>query len=415
MPMFAYRGRNARGELVRGVLENSDSGAVADQLLNSGVSPIEITQTGAAAQDDKRSVSAWLARFGTEKVTVEDILLFSRQMYTLLKAGVPILKALSSLQESATRIGFANALQDVRTSLDTGRDLSTALRRHPQIFSPFYVSMVRVGELTGALEEIFLRLYSHVEFEREIREKVSTALRYPMFVVIAMSVALVVVNIFVIPAFARIFASFKADLPFMTRLLLGFSNFMVEYWPALLAIAAGTYVLFRVWKGTPAGRYIWDRTKLRVPIAGKIVLKATLSRFARSLSIALKSGVPIVQALSVVEQVVDNSYVGQRIGQIRDGVERGETLLRASTTTGVFTPVVLQMISVGEETGELDELLSEVAEMYQREVEYELKTLSSQIEPILIVLLGGLVLVLALGVFLPMWDLGQAALSGGRR
>jgi MSHA biogenesis protein MshG len=154
---------------------------------------------------------------------------------------------------------------------------------------------------------------------------------------------------------------------------------------------------------------------LRVPIAGKIVLKATLSRFARSLSIALKSGVPIVQALSVVEQVVDNSYVGQRIGQIRDGVERGETLLRASTTTGVFTPVVLQMISVGEETGELDELLSEVAEMYQREVEYELKTLSSQIEPILIVLLGGLVLVLALGVFLPMWDLGQAALSGGRR
>jgi MSHA biogenesis protein MshG len=289
------------------------------------------------------------------------------------------------------------------------------MRRHPKVFGPFYISMVRVGELTGALEEIFLRLFNHIEFEREIKDQVAQALRYPIFVIVVMGVALVIVNIFVIPAFARIFASFKAELPLMTRVLLGFSDFMVNYWPALLGIAAGAYVAFRVWVGTPAGRYKWDRMKLRVPIAGKIVLKATLARFARSLSITLKSGVPIVQALSVVEQVVDNAYVGQRIEQIRDGVERGESLLRTAVTTGVFTPVVLQMISVGEEAGELDDLLREVAEMYQREVEYELKTLSSQIEPILIVLLGGLVLILALGVFLPMWDLGQAAFSGGNR
>src|SRR5690242_17171094 len=202
-----------------------------------------------------------------------------------------------------------------------------------------------------------------------------------MFVVVVMGLALVIVNIFVIPAFARIFASFKAELPLMTRVLLGFSDFMVQYWPALLGAAAVAFTLFRVWVGTPAGRYNWDRWKLRIPIAGKIVLKATLARFARSLSIALKSGVPIVQALSVVEQVVDNSYVGQRIEQIRDGVERGESLLRTTVTTGVFTPVVVQMISIGEESGELDELLREVAEMYQREVEYELKTFSSQIEP----------------------------------
>jgi len=230
-----------------------------------------------------------------------------------------------------------------------------------------------------------------------------------------MAVALVIINIFVIPAFARIFANFKAELPLMTKVLLAFSNFMVTYWPALLGLAIGAFVLFRVWVGTPAGRYLWDRFKLRIPIAGKIVLKATLARFARSLSIALKSGVPIVQALSVVEQVVDNTYIGQRIEQIRDGVERGETLLRTTVTTGVFTPVVLQMISIGEESGELDELLREVAEMYQREVEYELKTFSAQIEPILIVLLGVLVLVLALGVFLPMWDLGRAAFGGSGR
>ena len=412
MPFFAYTGRNARGELVRGVLENSDSGAVADQLLTSGVSPIDISATSGPRAP---AGEGWLSRLSAEKVTVEDMVLFSRQMYTLLKAGVPILKSLAALQESATRIGFANMLQDVRTSLDSGRDLSTAMRRHPKVFEPFYISMVRVGELTGALEEVFLRLFNHLEFEREIKSQVATALRYPIFVIVVMGVAVVIVNIFVIPAFARIFASFKAELPLVTRMLLGFSDFMVQYWPALLGLVAGAYVMFRVWVGTPGGRYIWDRIKLRIPIAGKIVLKATLARFARSLSIALKSGVPIVQALSVVEQVVDNAYVGQRIGQIRDGVERGESLLRTAVTTGVFTPVVLQMISVGEEAGELDDLLREVAEMYQREVEYELKTLSSQIEPILIVLLGVLVLILALGVFLPMWDLGQAALSGGKR
>jgi MSHA biogenesis protein MshG len=413
MPFFSYRGRNARGELVRGVLENSDSGAVADQLLNSGVSPIEITVTE-GPKEESGTTSGWLSRFGADRVTVEDMLLFSRQMYTLLKAGVPILKSLAALQESATHAGFATMLQDVRASLDTGRDLSTAMRRHPKVFSPFYISMVRVGELTGALEEVFLRLFSHLEFEREIRDKVSQALRYPMFVIVIMAVALVIVNIFVIPAFARIFANFKAELPFMTKVLLGFSNVMVQYWPALLGVAIGAYVLFRVWIGNPAGRYAWDRAKIRIPIAGKIVLKATLARFARTLSLALKSGVPIVQALSVVEQVVDNTYVGQRIEQIRDGVERGETLLRTSVTTGVFTPVVLQMIAIGEESGELDDLLREVAEMYQREVEYELKNFSAQIEPVLIVLLGALVLILALGVFLPMWDLGKAAFAGGR-
>lgn len=408
MPFFSYRGRNARGELVRGVLENSDSGAVADQLLNSGVSPIEISAT-TATKESTGGTGKLLSWIRGEQVTVEDMLLFSRQMYTLLKAGVPILKSLSALQESATQVGFANMLRDLRTSLDTGRDLSTAMRRHPKVFSPFYVSMVRVGELTGALEEVFLRLFNHLEFEREIKDKVTQALRYPMFVVIVMSVALVIVNIFVIPAFARIFANFKAELPLMTRVLLGFSNFMVEYWPALLGVVIGAIVLSRVWVGTPAGRYAWDRVKIRIPIAGTIILKATLARFARTLSIALKSGVPIVQGLSVVEQVVDNAYVAQRIEQIRDGVERGETLLRTTVTTGVFTPVVLQMIAIGEESGELDDLLREVAEMYQREVEYDLKNFSAQIEPILIVLLGILVLILALGVFLPMWDLGQAA------
>lgn len=408
MPHFAYKGRNSRGELVTGVLENSDSGAVADQLLNSGVSPIEITASSAPKALSK---DGWAAQFFSEKVTIEDLLLFSRQMYALLKAGVPILRALAGLEESATRAGFASVLRSIRASLDSGRDFSTSLRRHPKIFSPFYVSMVRVGEMTGALEETFLRLFNHLEFEKEMRERVVQAIRYPMFVVIVMIVALVVINLFVIPAFAKIFAGFHAELPLMTRILIGFSDFMIKYWSLLLGVAVGAVAGFRVWVSTVSGRYQWDHIILRIPIAGKIVLKATLARFARSLSISLKSGVPVVQALSVVAQVVDNKYLGHRVEQMRDGVERGESVLRTAVTTGIFTPIVIQMIAVGEESGDLDELLAEVADMYQREVEYELKNLSAQIEPILIIMLGILVTILALGVFLPIWDLGQAAMS----
>jgi MSHA biogenesis protein MshG len=213
----------------------------------------------------------------------------------------------------------------------------------------------------------------------------------------------------VIPAFARVFAGFHAELPLMTRILIGFSNFMITQWPVLLAALVLAGLLVRSYVRTRNGKYQWDRYKLRLPIAGKIILKATLARFARTFALALQSGVPAVQALSTVALVVDNDYLGQRIDQMRDGVERGESVLRTAATAGIFTPVVLQMIAVGDETGELDSLMREVAELYEREVEYEVRTLSAQVEPILLVVLGAMVLVLALGVFLPMWDLGRAA------
>jgi MSHA biogenesis protein MshG len=284
------------------------------------------------------------------------------------------------------------------------------MKRHPDCFSPFYLSMVRVGEMTGRLEEVFLRLFDHLEFDRDMRGRVKTALRYPTFVVVAMLVAMVVVNVFVIPQFENVFASFHAELPLMTRILVGTSRFTVAYWPALLLLVAGVVAGFTAWVGSVRGRLAWDRYKLRIPIAGKIIHKATMARFARSFALSMRSGVPIVQALTVVSQTVDNAWLSMRIEHMRDGVERGESILRTSTASGVFTPVVLQMVAVGEESGSLDDLMDEIAQMYEREVDYELKTLSSQIEPILISFLGVMVLVLALGVFLPIWDLGKAAL-----
>jgi MSHA biogenesis protein MshG len=411
MPVFAYKGRSNRGDLVQGSLEGADSGAVADQLLNTGITPTEIKLTTQSVRSSGNTqVSLWQRLTTEKKVDTLELMLFSRQMYTLLKAGVPIMRALAGLQDSTQNPAFAAMLQDLRESLDSGRELSAALRRHPKVFSPFYLSMVQVGEMTGMLDVTFLRLYEHLEFEKEMKERIKSAVRYPMFVMIAMAIAIVVVNIFVIPAFAKVFEGFHAELPLMTRILMGFSNFMVQAWPVLLALLIGAVVAFRSWINTVDGRYKWDHYKLNIPIAGRIIMKATLARFARSLALSFKSGVPIVQGLNSVALVVDNEFMRSRVEQMRDGVERGESILRTAAATGVFNPTVLQMIAVGEETGDMDGLMFEIAGMYEREVEYEIKTLSANIEPIMIVLLGGLVLVLALGIFLPMWDLGRAAL-----
>ena len=423
MATFAYRGRDAEGKAVNGTLDAGSSYDAAATLQARGIIPVGITagpekssakraSNTASATESKPGISG-LANKDIFPVPVDhlDVMLFSRQMYTLLKAGVPILRALAGLQESAPKPLLRALLQDLRDSLDAGRELSSALAQKPKIFSQFYTSMVRVGEMTGQLELIFHRLYQHMAFERFMKEQVTAALRYPMFVIIAMAIALTVVNVFVIPAFAKVFESFHTELPLMTKILLGFSGFMVNWWPAILAGLIGLVLAFKLWIRSPGGRMQWDQIKLSLPIAGKIISKATLARFARSFALASRSGVPLIQALTTVSQTVGNEYVGLKIDGMREGVERGETILRTAAHTGIFPPVVLQMIAVGEESGTLDDLLEEIAEMFQNEIEYELKTLTQQIEPILIVMLGIMVLVLALGIFLPLWDMSSVMLK----
>ena len=407
MPTFAYKARNAAGQAVEGTLDGVASGAVVDVLRGMGLTPVEIKERQAVAS---KKTTAGGGLF-SQRVTHIDLLLFSRQMHALLKSGVPIMRALAGLQDAAINPEMKRVIGEVRESLEAGRELSQALARHPRVFSPFYLSMIRVGEATGLLDEVFLRLFEHLEFERYMREQVKSALRYPMFVVLAMAAAIVVVNLFVIRAFAKVFAGFGAQLPLMTRVLLAFSNFMVDYWPMLLGGVVISIFLFRSWLATAAGRYAWDRASLRFPIAGKILHKAALSRFARSFSLGIHSGVPVMQALSNSAQTVGNTFVARSVESMRESVERGESLLRAAITSGIFTPVVLQMVAVGEESGAVDDMMNEIGDMYRQEVEYELKTLSQQIEPILIVMLGVLVLILALGIFLPMWDLGKVALK----
>ena len=405
MPFFSYKGRNNKGEMVKGLLDSLNASALAKHLLSIDITPIEITPSSKPVQDFD-----WSANLFEERIEPLDVMMFSRQMYTLLKAGIPIMNALSGLLSSTKNKALVKVISEIRLSLDSGRELSAALNFHPKVFSSFYVSMIRIGESTGMLDKVFLRLFDHIEFEKFMRDQIKAALRYPQFVMIAMMVAIVVVNVFVIPIFAKVFQGLGADLPLMTRILLNFSDFMVSYWPYLVGGFLASVISFRSYISSDKGRYQWDSFKLKSPIIGPIIQKATMARFARSFSLAIKSGVPIMSGLSLVAQTVDNDFIAQKVEQMRLGVERGESILRTATNAGVFNPLVLQMIAVGEESGALDDLMEEIAEMYQRDVEYEIKTLGAKIEPVMIVFLGILVLILALGIFLPIWDLGKASM-----
>jgi MSHA biogenesis protein MshG len=406
---FTYRARDRSGALVTGRLEAVSAPSAAEQLIGTGLAPIDIAE--AAPPDEGSAVGAWLAGALAPKISIVELMLFSRYMHSLIKAGVPLLRALAGLQESSVNRALAAVIADLRIALDSGRTLSFAMQQHPEIFSRFYTSMVRVGEATGTLQETFSRLFVYLEFEKQLRDRINSALRYPLIVLSVVAIAVGVVNFAVIPAFAKIFKTAGVALPLLTRVLVGTSDLTQNYWYVIIIVLACIVVGAKVALQSDSGRYAWDRYKLQLPLTGSIVLRATLARFARSLALSLKAGVPVVQALTVVAEVVDNVYIAKRIELMRDGVERGESVLRTAVAAGVFTPTVLQMIAVGEESGAFDGLLAEIAEFYEREIDYEVKALSEYIEPIMTVLMGVLVAILALGVFLPLWDLGSVALK----
>ncbi len=409
MPLFNYQGRSSRGELIKGSADGMSADAVASQLFNSGITPIDIVE--ARPETD---VFALLKRHLSQgEVELSDLILFSHQMYTLTKAGIPIIQALTGLAEFTRKQAFKEALKDVADSLQSGRDLASSLNRHPRIFTNLIVSIVQMGESSGNLDQAFVQISQYLETEKDTRDRIKSALRYPIIVMIAIAVAIAIINIMVIPTFAKTFASFKAELPWTTQILIGTSNFFVAWWPYMLAVLLLGVIGLRVWIKTDAGRYAWDRFKLKIPLLGDILNRATLARFARSFAMAQHAGVPLLQGLTVVANAVDNRYIGDHILAMRNGIERGESVTRTATLSGMFTPMVLQMMGVGEETGALDTMMQQVAEFYEREVDYDIKNLSANIEPIMLVAIGIMVLIMALGVFLPMWDLAGAARGGG--
>ncbi|MCL4142168.1 UNVERIFIED_CONTAM: hypothetical protein GTU68_025877 [Idotea baltica] len=409
MGLFHYKGRNQDGEVITGEFEAENSSDIATHLLNVGITPINIE---AVTQKQSQNTNKLLSSFRIEtKPQLTDLLMFCRQMATLLKAGIPILSALNGLKTHIEHPGLSSTLGELASDLEHGRNLANSMQRFPKIFPSLFVSIVDMGENTGRLDQAFLQIHQYLEIDKVTRDQIKTATRYPIFVIIALAIAMVIINIFVIPAFSGVFAGFNSELPWATKVLIGFSTFMVDTWQFLLVALAIAITAIKSYLNTRNGRYKWDRFKLKLPLVGTIIERATLARFCRAFSMASRAGVPITQTLNIVSRSVDNSFLERRIISMRDGLEHGESLTQTAITSNLFTPLVLQMISVGEETGAVDDMLEEVATFYEREVEFDTKKLSSAIEPIMISVIGVIVLILALGIFLPMWDLGNAAMG----
>lgn len=410
METFEYVGRNTRGESMRGSIEAGSAQAAAVWLTNAGIFPVSIR----AQQQQLRKQSdtpPWLARItGENKVKPADLLMFTRQMANMVRAGMQVIEAIDGFQKSTTSIPLARVLLAVRDDLDRGANLSSAFSRHPHVFDDYYVNMVKVGEGTGKLQESFRALYSQIEFDRSIKQRMKAATRYPTFVVVALTFAISILAIFVIPQFAKTYSAMKAELPLLTRMLLGFSNFAVAYWWLVALAAVATYMGMKAAMRTPDVRYAWDKWKLKVPVMGPIMMKATVARFARSFATALKADVPIVMAFTLVSRVVDNAFFEDRILQMQKSVQKGEVLSRVMRTAEIFSPLELQLIAVGERTAEVEKAVDDIAEIYTEELEFQVSRISQTVEPLLLAALGIVVALLVLGVFLPLWDMSQAQL-----
>lgn len=402
MPIFNYIGRDRSGQQVNGQLVASNQEAAMNQLQAKEVIITSLIEEVEASRDITFSF------LSKRTITLDDQVLLTRQLYALSKAGIPVIRSLTGLAESSENPKLAEVLNEIANSLTSGAELSSSFGKFPKIFSPIFINMLQIGENTGRLDLAFQKLTEHLELERETKKRIKSATRYPIFVMAAMVIAVTVINVFVIPNFSSVFAKLGADLPLPTKILMATSSFTLEYWWLILTGVIISAVSWFYFIRTPKGLLWKDTALLRLPLFGSLFKRIALSRFARSFAMMLAAGVPILKALSVVSKSVGNKSVSLAIEDMSRGVERGERLTSTAAETGLFTPLILQMIAVGEETGSVDDLLNNVADFYEQEIDYELTQLSDSIEPILLVFLGALVLILALGVFLPIWNLSGA-------
>jgi MSHA biogenesis protein MshG len=404
VPHFQFKARNTAGELVENIIEAENPVAAAQMIGNRGLTPISIIKKNANT-NLLEQFHQWQA---LNQLNITDLMLFSRQMYSLTKAGVPLIRALRSMIEATRNIALVEALKDIAKRLESGSALAPAMNHHKKIFTPLFINIINVGESSGGLDLAFLQLSQYLEREKETETRIKSALRYPMMVIAAISIAMIIVNIYVIPAFKGVFDKIHAELPWQTKLLVSVSDFTVAFWPYLLLVLAVFLFAVTRYINTTHGRLSWDKLILRLPVVGSIIERSAMERFSRSFAMILSAGVPLIQGINIVSAAIGNAYIGSRLDQLRIGIEKGDTISRMARSTQLFPALVIQMIMVGEETGNISDMLLEVADFYETEIDGELKKLASVIEPILIVIIGMMVLVLALGIFLPMWNLSSA-------
>jgi MSHA biogenesis protein MshG len=405
MPTFEFQGRDVSGKLIAGLRLASSVDNISAQLLKEGIIPVQIKPV-------KTEENAWkivVDFLQGGRISTDEMGIFARQMYTLCKTGVPISLAIKRLAETARSARMTTALNGIAESLESGLDLAASMQRYPQVFTPVMISMIRVGQSSGRLEEAFLHLNQYIELEASAVKRLATATRYPLFILISMVVAIFVVNTFVIPTFARVYENAHISLPGLTVALITISKFTRDYWFYILVALVFSSAWTVHFLKTPQGKLKWDRLKLRIPVIGSIFKRIVLLRFTQIFGIVTNAGVPLLEGLTLVAQAVNNKYAEQEILEMRETILRGKSLTQAALAVDFFTPLEIQMLTVSEETGELGDMLQQMSTFYEREVDYDLKRLNDFIEPILIVCLSIVILMLAFAVYLPIWDLIKLA------
>ncbi len=402
MAIFKYRVRDKSGKSIAGTIDAPNVQMAGDQLYTLGYLPISIEEIEEAISLD---LSALLTRF--QKVKLDELIVFSQQLSTLYKAGLPLLSGLESITQEVKNKKFKMILEEVRKQIEGGSTLHGAMSKYPEVFSTIYINMVRAGETSGMLGEALDRFITLSDRELRTQQRVKEATRYPKIVILSLTVAFAVLLTFVIPRFAQIFAQFKTPLPLPTRIMIGINTVFQNYWYLVLGAIFGIPILLKRYLRTESGRYFWDRLKLRIPVFGPIFLKIALSRFAYTFAMLNRSGIPILQTLEITSTTINNINLSQSIEEISRNVREGRSLANSMRETEKFTPLIIQMVSVGESSGTLESMLMRITEYYDIEVDNSIKKMSTYIEPFLTLFLGVVVLFLALAVFLPWWNMAK--------
>lgn len=411
MASFAYVAKTPAGEEVTGFQTGGSVEEVVNQLHGNGLIVLQVREDSSA----RRGLS-WqqrLARFSTGRVGTRDLALFTRQMAALLEAGIPLARGLRGLASDAGSRILARTAADVADRIESGQSLSESMEAHPEAFNGMYVSMIRAGEQAGALDDVLDDLATYLEKVEAIQTKVRSALSYPVFVLIFALLATGFLLFKVVPTFAEIYGEMGQNLPAVTVAVLAASNAIRDNVLVSLGLLIGGLVLLHLWMRTRSGRYARDAFLIGVPIFGPIVRKAVMSRFARTLGILIRSGLPLLESLELVGAAVANATVRRAIGQARQQIAVGQGITSAFRATGKFPEMVLQLMATGEESGELDAMLVKTSDFYDRQVAASVHGLTSLIEPLMIVIVGGVIGVIVVSMFLPIFYLGDAVMKGG--
>jgi type IV pilus assembly protein PilC len=397
---FQYKVKDKGGKLVEGSLEAENAQLVVSKLRSMGFTPIEINQaSGVNVHKDLKLPGL------SDRIKLKEVAVFSRQFATMINSGLSLLRSLYILAEQTESKALATVVNQVRIDVETGSSLSQALSKHPKAFNRLYVSMVRAGEVGGALDSVLMRLADTIEKQVELRRKVKSAMTYPTVVAALVLVIVSAMLLFVIPMFEDIYKQLGGTLPAPTQVLIKISNVCRQFWYIIFGVEIGFAIWFRRWINSEEGRKKWDAIKLRVPIFGKLVRKTALARFSRTLSALVRSGVPILESLDIVADTSGNHVVATAVRDTQAAVKRGEPLSKRLEDHEVFPPMVVQMMAVGEETGALDEMLDKIADFYDQEVSATVDALTSLIEPMLICLMGIIVGGMIISLYLPMFNI----------